>query len=64
MINRNVRRTRVGRGVTIPILLVVVDAGALYSVTLLSALICFALGSNGQYVVLGMPRRDFIGFLT
>ncbi|KAJ7350733.1 hypothetical protein DFH08DRAFT_923685 [Mycena albidolilacea] len=51
-INRNVRRTRVGRGVTIPILLVVVDAGALYSMTLLSALICFALGSNGQYVVL------------
>ncbi|KAJ7310001.1 hypothetical protein DFH08DRAFT_899119 [Mycena albidolilacea] len=53
-IDRNVRRTRVGRGVTIPILLVVVDAGALYSMTLLSALIGFALGSNGQYVVLDM----------
>ncbi|KAJ7829405.1 hypothetical protein B0H14DRAFT_3143978 [Mycena olivaceomarginata] len=44
--------TATGRSVTIPILLVVVDAGALYSVTLLSTLICFALGSNGQYVVL------------
>ncbi|KAJ7063525.1 hypothetical protein C8F01DRAFT_1133354 [Mycena amicta] len=53
-INRNVQKSRVGRGVVIPVLLVVVDAGALYSVTLIAALTCFALDSNGQYVVLDM----------
>jgi len=37
-----------------PILHILVDAGAIYSVTLLAALICFAYQSNGQYVVLDM----------
>ena len=41
-----------------PILHVLVDAGAIYSLTLLVALVCFVTGSNGQYVMLDMvsPR--------
>ncbi|KAJ6620362.1 hypothetical protein B0H10DRAFT_2022550 [Mycena sp. CBHHK59/15] len=53
-IDRNIQRSRVGGGLTIPVLLVVVDAGALYSITLCAALVCFVLQSNGQYVVLDM----------
>ncbi|KAJ6598008.1 hypothetical protein B0H10DRAFT_735018 [Mycena sp. CBHHK59/15] len=53
-IDRNVHGSRVGRGVTIPVLMVIIDAGALYSVTLLAALLCFVSKSNGQYVVLDM----------
>ncbi|KAJ7221699.1 hypothetical protein GGX14DRAFT_192785 [Mycena pura] len=53
-INRNVHESRVGNGVVIPVLLIVVDAGALYSMTLIAALVAFALKSNGQYVVLDM----------
>ncbi|KAN0082388.1 hypothetical protein V8E55_008183 [Tylopilus felleus] len=37
-----------------PILHVLVDAGAIYSLTLLVALVCFVTGSNGQYVMLDM----------
>ncbi|KAH0833429.1 hypothetical protein J3R83DRAFT_12542 [Lanmaoa asiatica] len=36
------------------ILHVVIDAGAIYSFTLLAALICFVNRSNGQYVILDM----------
>ncbi|KAK7035797.1 hypothetical protein R3P38DRAFT_3311788 [Favolaschia claudopus] len=54
MINNSVRKTRMGRGLTIPVLLIVMDAGMLYSMTLIAALVCFALESNGQYVVLDM----------
>ena len=39
-----------------PVLLIIIDAGLLYSVTLLSALLCFVNHSNGQYVVLDMVR--------
>ncbi|KAF7294682.1 hypothetical protein MIND_01005200 [Mycena indigotica] len=53
-INKQVAATRVGRGVVLPVLLIVIDAGVLYSVTLVAALTCFALNSNGQYVVLDM----------
>ncbi|OBZ72065.1 hypothetical protein A0H81_07834 [Grifola frondosa] len=37
-----------------PIVRVVMDAGALYSVTLLATLICFTQKSNGQYLLLDM----------
>ncbi|KAH0828756.1 hypothetical protein J3R83DRAFT_3180 [Lanmaoa asiatica] len=36
------------------ILHIVIDAGVIYSVTLLAALLCFANDSNGQYVILDM----------
>ncbi|KAF7342247.1 hypothetical protein MVEN_01812700 [Mycena venus] len=52
-IERNVRG-RVGRGLAWPVLMIIVDAGVLYSVTLLAALVCFISKSNGQYVVLDM----------
>ncbi|KAJ7483271.1 hypothetical protein FB451DRAFT_1029421 [Mycena latifolia] len=54
MIDRNVHGSRVGRGLTKPVLMVIIDAGALYSFTLLAALVCFVSKSNGQYVVLDM----------
>ncbi|KAJ7982929.1 hypothetical protein DFH06DRAFT_1171948 [Mycena polygramma] len=53
-IERNVHGSRVGRGLTKPVLMIIIDAGALYSVTLLAALVCFVSESNGQYVVLDM----------
>jgi hypothetical protein len=53
-IDRNVHGSRMGRGLTKPVLMVIIDAGALYSVTLLAALVCFVSKSNGQYVVLDM----------
>ncbi|KAG9313790.1 hypothetical protein JVU11DRAFT_6150 [Chiua virens] len=37
-----------------PILDVIIDAGAIYSLTLLAALVCFANQSNGQCVILHM----------
>ncbi|KAI9573071.1 hypothetical protein HD554DRAFT_2013575 [Boletus coccyginus] len=37
-----------------PILYVIIDAGMIYSLTMVTALICFVNGSNSQYVVLGM----------
>ncbi|KAI9573141.1 hypothetical protein HD554DRAFT_1146173 [Boletus coccyginus] len=37
-----------------PILHILVDSGAIYSVTLVAALVCFVTESNGQYVVLDM----------
>ncbi|KAF8436527.1 hypothetical protein L210DRAFT_982413 [Boletus edulis BED1] len=37
-----------------PILHIIVDAGAIYSLTLLVGLICFVLGTNGQFVVLDL----------
>ncbi|KAG9313806.1 hypothetical protein JVU11DRAFT_6167 [Chiua virens] len=37
-----------------PILHVIIDAGAIYSFTLMTALMCFVNQSNGQYVVLDM----------
>ena len=37
-----------------PILHILVDAGAIYSLTLFVALICFLMETNGQYVVLDM----------
>ncbi|KAJ7022222.1 hypothetical protein C8F04DRAFT_1213629 [Mycena alexandri] len=49
-IDRNVHRSRVGRSLTMPVLEIVLDAGALYSVTLIAALSCFVSKSNGQYV--------------
>ncbi|KAJ7460674.1 hypothetical protein FB451DRAFT_1269874 [Mycena latifolia] len=54
MIDRNVHSSRVGKGLTKPVLMVIIDAGALYSVTLLAALICFVSKSNGQYIVADM----------
>ncbi|KAF7373871.1 hypothetical protein MSAN_00599300 [Mycena sanguinolenta] len=54
MIHRGVRDSCVGNGRTMEILMITVDAGVLYSMTLLAALITFALKTNGQYVVLDM----------
>ncbi|KAJ6529005.1 hypothetical protein B0H19DRAFT_968826 [Mycena capillaripes] len=53
-IDRNVNKTRLSKGIAIPVLMVVIDAGALYSFTVIAAVVCFALESNGQYVVLDM----------
>ncbi|KAJ6466026.1 hypothetical protein C8R47DRAFT_1326321 [Mycena vitilis] len=53
-IERSVHSSRIGRGLTKPVLMIIIDAGALYSVTLLAALVCFVSKSNGQYVVLDM----------
>ncbi|KAJ6544112.1 hypothetical protein B0H19DRAFT_1169667 [Mycena capillaripes] len=53
-IERNVHTTRIGKGLTKPVLMIVLDAGALYSISLLTSLICFESESNGQYIVLDM----------
>lgn len=46
-VDRNAARSRVGRSsITLPVLLVVIDAGAIYSLTLIAAIVCFALKST------------------
>jgi len=42
-----------------PILRVLMDAAVLYSLVLLSMLVCFVLKNNGQYVVLDMVISPF-----
>ncbi|KAF7368009.1 hypothetical protein MSAN_00866700 [Mycena sanguinolenta] len=54
MIHQSVRNSCAGNGRMMGIVMITVDAGALYSMTLLAALITFALKTNGQYVVLDM----------
>jgi hypothetical protein len=52
---RNVSAIRTSRrGSMMPIVRVLADAAILYSVTLLSALVCFVEANNGQYVILDM----------
>lgn len=54
-IERSVARTRASRkGSTMPIVRVLVDAAVLYSVALLTALICFLFSNNGDYVMVDM----------
>ena len=43
-----------------PILQILIDAGAIYSLTLLVALICFVSRTNGQYVVLDMVSPSYL----
>lgn len=54
MMERNVSAIRVSRSSMMPIVRVLADAAILYSVTLLSALVCFVEANNGQYVILDM----------
>ncbi|KAG2104366.1 uncharacterized protein F5147DRAFT_579959 [Suillus discolor] len=51
---RNISAFRTSNNSMMPIVRVLADAAILYSVTLLSALVCFAEANNGQYVVLDM----------
>jgi hypothetical protein len=54
-VDRKATRLRAGRQSQLrPILQILVDAGAIYTLTLLVALICFVCQTNGQYVVLDM----------
>ncbi|KAL1753074.1 hypothetical protein FB107DRAFT_218547 [Schizophyllum commune] len=53
-VERGVNRARTGRSNIWPVLLIVIDAGVLYSVTLLCALCLFASQSHAQYIVLDM----------
>ena len=55
-VDRRVTRLRANRRQSElrPILHILVDAGAIYSLTLLVSLICFLSRSNGQYVMLDM----------
>lgn len=43
-----------------PVLHILVDAGAIYSFTLVAALICFASQSNVQYVILSMVSPSYL----
>ena len=54
-VDRKTMRLRAGRQSQLrPILQILVDAGTIYTLTLLVALICFLSQTNGQYVVLDM----------
>lgn len=53
-IDRRAQQTRLSKGIVMPVLMIVMDAGALYSFTVIAAVVCFAVESNGQYVVLDM----------
>jgi hypothetical protein len=54
MMDRRVSGSRVTRGPTMHILRVVVDAAILYSVTIIIAIVCFAIQNNGEPVMLYM----------
>lgn len=54
MMERNVSSIRATKSSMMPIVRVLADAAILYSVTLLSALVCFVEANNGQYVILDM----------
>ncbi|KAG1728776.1 hypothetical protein EDB19DRAFT_1913648 [Suillus lakei] len=54
MMERNVSAIRATKSTMMPILHVLVDAAILYSVVLLTTLICFARSSNAQYIMLDM----------
>lgn len=54
MMERNISAIRTTRKSMMPIVRVLMDAAILYSVTLLSALVCFVKANNGQYVILDM----------
>jgi hypothetical protein len=58
-IDRNLSHIRANRGPLRPLLEIVLDAGLLYSVTLLATLSCFVAKSTGQYVTL-----DMVGFVV
>jgi len=44
-----------------PILVIILDAGLLYSIALLTGVILFLVHSDGQYIVLDMVRTSSIG---
>ncbi|KAG2141397.1 uncharacterized protein EDB93DRAFT_632469 [Suillus bovinus] len=50
----NISANRVTKNSMMPIVRVLADAAILYSVTLLSGLVCFVEDNNGQYVILDM----------
>ncbi|KAG1728063.1 uncharacterized protein EDB91DRAFT_1022189, partial [Suillus paluster] len=53
-IGRRVSNTASGTGVLRPVLRIVLDAGVLYSISLLAALICFVTKNHGHYILLDM----------
>jgi len=52
VIERRAASFRAGGGTLRPVLLIVIDSGFLYSVTLFSALMCFVNNNNAQFIVL------------
>ncbi|KAG2076122.1 hypothetical protein BDR04DRAFT_746942 [Suillus decipiens] len=57
-IERNVATVRIStNGTMMPIVRVLVDAAVLYSVALVTALICFLCSNNGEYVMVDMVMQ-------
>ncbi|KAG1737495.1 uncharacterized protein EDB91DRAFT_1290340 [Suillus paluster] len=54
MIERNISAVRTMKGTMMPIVRVLVDAAVLYSVVLVTLLICFLCSNNGELVLLDM----------
>ena len=52
--NKRVANLRYGRSLMTPAFRIVIDAGLLYSATLLSVMLCFVTANNGQYVALDL----------
>ncbi|KAG0705568.1 hypothetical protein DFH29DRAFT_905986 [Suillus ampliporus] len=53
-IGRRVANVTSGTGVLRPILRIILDAGVLYSLSLLAALVCFIAKNHGHYILLDM----------
>ncbi len=64
-IDRNIvsHRHGKGHGNLMPPLLIIIDAGILYSVSLLVAIGCYAAGTNGLFVVLDLVSVDLPMFI-
>lgn len=63
MIERRVAKLRASKSHLMPIVRVLVDAAALYSVMLFGFLICFLTASNGESVLSDMVNLLFTSFM-
>ncbi|KAK0460393.1 uncharacterized protein EV420DRAFT_208694 [Desarmillaria tabescens] len=53
-IDRHIVSQRHGRGILMPSLLIIIDAGILYSASLIAAIGCYAAETNGLFIVLDL----------
>lgn len=63
-VGKRVRRMSAHTSVLRPVLRVVLDAGVLYSVSLLAALLCFVAKNRGHYVLIDMVRGILLPFVV
>jgi hypothetical protein len=59
-IGRRMTNVALATGIMWPVVRVILDAGILYSLSLLAALVCFIAQNHGHYVLLDMVRHPIL----